>query len=53
MEYKTLLKDGKNIQICLREFREEDAASVVACIRDEYGSTYLRYNFYDPATIIR
>ena len=53
MEYKTLLKDGKNIQICLREFREEDAASVVACIRDEYGSTYLRYNFYDLATIIR
>ena len=53
MEYKTLRKDGQSLRVCLREFREKDATALIQCIRDEYGPTYLKQDFYDPAMLIR
>ena len=52
MEYRTLQRDGQSLRICLREFREEDAPALVECIRDEYGATYLKQDFYDPANLV-
>ena len=51
MEY-TLYRDGVPLSICLRDFRESDALGIVHCIRDEYGSTYVKQAFYDPEMII-
>lgn len=53
MEYRTVQRDGQNLRICLREFREEDAPALVECIRDEYGATYLKQDFYDSANLVR
>ncbi|MBQ7477355.1 MAG: GNAT family N-acetyltransferase [Selenomonadaceae bacterium] len=53
MEYRILQRDGESLRVCFRESREDDAPALVECIRDEYGSTYLKQNFYNPATLVR
>ena len=52
MERKTLYKGNHGIDVCFREFREEDAPGFVECIRDEYGETYLKRNYYHPEFLI-
>ena len=48
MSYKTIEKDGQKLSICFRDFREDDAPQVVDCIRNEYGNTYLKQDYYSP-----
>lgn len=45
------LKNGEgNLQKgCFREYREGDEEGIISCIRDEYGDTYFKRNFYDKA----
>lgn len=42
-------KDGKRLNLLLRQYREGDEEGMIACIRDEYGDTYFKRGFYDPA----
>ena len=40
---------GKELTLLLRQYREGDEEGMIACIRDEYGDTYFKRDFYDPA----
>lgn len=50
-EQKIVLADrqGNPLELCLRPCREGDEEGMIACIRDEYGDTYFKRDFYDPA----
>ena len=52
MECKIAERDGQQLQVVYREFRTADAPGLIACIRDEYDSTYLKPDFYDPDFIV-
>lgn len=39
-------KEGRRLGVTLREFRPGDEEGMIACIRDEYGNTYFKQNFY-------
>lgn len=52
METRMAERDGKRLQVVYREFRPADVAGLIACIRDEYESTYLKPDFYDPDFIL-
>lgn len=40
-------------EVVLRDFAPEDAAGVVACIREEYGAEYFRPLYYDADYLMR
>lgn len=42
-------RQGESLEVCLRQYRKGDEAGMIACIRDEYGDTYFKRGFYDPA----
>ncbi|MCH5249841.1 MAG: hypothetical protein J1E98_07905 [Lachnospiraceae bacterium] len=44
-------KQGRSLTITLREYRPGDEEGMIACIRDEYGDTYFKRGFYEPAYI--
>ncbi|MBR2215614.1 MAG: hypothetical protein IJ849_07660 [Selenomonadaceae bacterium] len=48
----TLTHEGESLSLILRDFRPTDARQVIECIRDEYGDTYLKRGFYDPAYLV-
>ena len=52
MEYKVAVREGQQLQVGYREFRPADVSGLIACIRDEYDSTYLKPEFYDPDFIL-
>lgn len=39
------------LDIVLRPFEDRDAEGIIACIRDEYGETYFKRDFYNPEFI--
>lgn len=39
---------GRKLTVILREYRPGDEDGMIACIRDEYGETYFKTDFYDP-----
>ena len=51
MEYKMAERDGRQLQVCYRDFRPADAPGVVACIQNEYDSTYLIPEYYKPEVL--
>lgn len=46
---KLILTNGKGntLKLRLRQYREGDEAGMIACIRDEYGESYFKQDFYD------
>lgn len=50
-EKYVLLKNrqGEELSVVLDGYREGDEADMIACIKEEYGETYFKRNFYDPA----
>lgn len=44
-------RDGKSLSLLLREYRPGDESGMIACICDEYGSTYFKKGFYIPEQI--
>lgn len=50
MEKKLTLTNsrGDSLTLLLRQYREGDEEGMIACIKDEYGDTYFKRNFYDP-----
>ncbi|GLB30744.1 hypothetical protein LAD12857_26670 [Lacrimispora amygdalina] len=44
-------KNGDTLLVLLREYRKGDEEGMIACIRDEYGETYFKRDFYDPEYI--
>lgn len=40
---------GRKLTVVLRECRPGDEEGMIACIRDEYGETYFKSDFYSPA----
>lgn len=48
-EKELILKNGKGKTVCfrLRQYCPGDEAGMVACIRDEYGESYFKRDFYD------
>ncbi len=42
-------RQGETLHLYLRKYREGDEEGMIACIRDEYGDTYVKQDFYDPA----
>lgn len=52
MEFRIFRRGGETLCARFRPFRTSDAAGIIACIRDEYGETYFRRDFYDPQFLI-
>ncbi len=44
-------REGRILHVRLRQYRHGDEPGMIACIRDEYGSTYFKRNFYLPEQI--
>ena len=44
--------DGEKISVRFREFQEKDADAIINLIREEYGDSYFRENFYDAQSLI-
>lgn len=44
-------REGKPLTVILRGYRPGDEPGMIACIRDEYGSTYFKRNFHIPEQI--
>lgn len=44
-------KEGTSLILCLRKYIPGDENGMIACIRDEYGSTYFKRNLYLPEQI--
>jgi len=42
-------REGENLSVTLRVYRPGDEKGMIACIRDEYGDTYFKTDFYHPA----
>lgn len=40
--------EGKKLSVILRGYRPKDEEGMIACIRDEYGETYFKQDFYRP-----
>lgn len=40
--------EGGRLAVILREYRPGDEEGMIACIRDEYGGTYFKTDFYRP-----
>lgn len=40
--------EGRKLSVTLRGYRPGDEEGMIACIRDEYGETYFKRNFYQP-----
>lgn len=57
VHFPTLTKQLKNNQtnenrtFTLRLFRPGDEPGMIACIRDEYGESYFKRDFYDPVKL--
>lgn len=45
-------KDNRVLRVHFRLFEPKDVNEVIACIRDEYGDTYFKRDFYSPEYII-
>lgn len=41
-------KNGECLKISFRTLEDRDVDGVIACIRDEYGDTYFKRDFYNP-----
>ncbi len=41
-------KQGEQLTLRLRPYCEGDEAGMIACIREEYGDTYFKQDFYNP-----
>ena len=52
MEYIELTRGKEKIAVGFRPATEIDASAIVECIRDEYGETYFKRDFYDEKKII-
>lgn len=46
-------REGKTVSFCLRMFEEKDAKSVIDCIKEEYGDTYFKRDFYNADWLIK
>lgn len=46
-------KEGKCLNLLLRQYRQGDEPGMIACIRDEYGDTYFRSSYYQPENLRR
>lgn len=44
-------KQKRSLTITLRQYRPGDEEGMIACVRDEYGDTYFKQGFYEPAYI--
>lgn len=44
-------REGKSLTLCLRQYRTGDESGIIDCIRDEYGDTYFKRDFYLPEQI--
>ncbi|MBD5444095.1 MAG: hypothetical protein HDR29_00950 [Lachnospiraceae bacterium] len=44
-------KQKRSLTITLRQYRPGDEEGMIACVRDEYGDTYFKRGFYEPAYI--
>lgn len=44
-------REGSSLSLLLREYCPGDEPGMIACIRDEYGSTYFKRGFYFPEQI--
>lgn len=44
-------REGKPLTVLLRSYHPGDVPGMIACIRDEYGSTYFKRSFYLPEQI--
>lgn len=44
-------REGKKLSVLLREYYQGDEPGMIACIRDEYDSTYFKRNFYQSKQI--
>lgn len=42
-------KDGKVLSVRLRRYQRGDEEELISCIREEYGDTYFKRDFYQPA----
>lgn len=42
------MKSEKEISFLLRKYRVGDEEGMIACIREEYGETYFKKDFYEP-----
>lgn len=42
-------REGNELSLVFRKYHEGDEEGMIACIRDEYGETYFKRNFYDPS----
>lgn len=42
---------GERLEISFRTLEDRDTDGVIACIRDEYGDTYFKRDFYNPKFI--
>lgn len=43
----------RTLTVVLRAYEPGDEEGMIACIRDEYGDTYFRKDFYDPAHLCK
>lgn len=41
--------EGRKLSVTLRAYSSGDEEGMIACIRDEYGETYFKRDFYQPA----
>ena len=41
-------RQGESLNLLLRQYRKGDEEGMIACIKDEYGDTYFKQDFYDP-----
>lgn len=44
---------SRTLTVTLRLYEPGDEEGMIACIRDEYGDTYFKRDFYDPACLCR
>ena len=43
---------NETVEFTMRPFAAGDEQGMVACIRDEYGDSYFKQDFYDPAKLL-
>lgn len=42
-------RQGDSLRLYLRKYQEGDEEGMISCIRDEYGDSYVKQDFYNPA----
>lgn len=52
-ELRLANRQNRSLTVTLREFKPGDEEGMIACIRDEYGDTYFKTGFYNPAFLRR